>query len=108
MNKFLYPILVSFIFIGCNSNKKSLIKVEGNAQGTTYHISYISDDGISHKTSIDSLLKEIDSSMSSWLPVSIISRINNNDNNVLVDKYFIGEFLGIWIYKKSNSGPQQN
>jgi thiamine biosynthesis lipoprotein len=92
MMKLLYPILVSVFFISCNSDKKSLIKFDGNAQGTSYHISYVSNNGISHKTGIDSLLKEIDSSMSTWLPVSIISRINNNDNSVLVDQYFIDVF----------------
>lgn len=92
MMKFLYLILLSILFIGCNFNNKFLSKIEGNAQGTSYHISYISDDGISHKTAIDSLLKEIDSSMSIYLPTSLISRINNNDNNVLVDQYFIDVF----------------
>lgn len=90
--KFLFPILVSVLFISCNSNKKSLIKIEGNAQGTTYHISYLSDDAINYKKDIDSLLKDIDSSMSSWLPVSIISRINNNEKSVIVDQYFIDVF----------------
>jgi thiamine biosynthesis lipoprotein len=52
----------------------------------------MSDDGISHKTAIDSLLKEIDSSMSTYLPISFISRINNNDSSVLVDQYFIDVF----------------
>jgi thiamine biosynthesis lipoprotein len=92
MTKFLYSLLASLFFISCNSNKKSLLKMEGNAQGTTYHISYISNDGVSHKTVIDSLLKEIDSSMSSYLPVSFISKINNNDSTVLVDQYFIDVF----------------
>jgi thiamine biosynthesis lipoprotein len=93
MIKFLLPILACIIFFtGCKSNKKSLITVEGNAQGTTYHISYLSDDGINHKTVIDSLLNKIDASMSTWLPNSIISRINNNDNSVIVDQYFIDVF----------------
>lgn len=93
MIKVLFPILAIVIFFtGCNSNKKSLITVEGNAQGTTYHISYISDDGNNHKTAIDSLLKKIDISMSTWLPGSIISRINNNDHSVIVDQYFIDVF----------------
>ncbi len=93
MMKFLFPILV-FIFTltGCDSNNKALIKVEGNAQGTTYHISYLSEDGINYKEAIDSLLKEIDSSMSTYLPASLISRINNNDSTVLVDQYFINVF----------------
>ena len=93
MMKFLLATLgCILLFTGCNPNKKSLIKVEGNAQGTTYHISYFSDDEVNHKIAIDSLLKEIDASMSTWLPTSIISRINNNDTSVTVDQYFIDVF----------------
>lgn len=93
MKKFLFPILPFIVFFtACKSNNKSLIKVEGNAQGTTYHISWLSDDGINYKTAIDSLLKDIDTSMSTWLPGSLISRINKNDSTVLVDRYFIDVF----------------
>jgi len=95
MKKLPYLILVSFFFISCNSNRNSLVKIEGNAQGTTYHITYLSDTGINHKTAIDSLLRDIDNSMSTWVSTSLISRINNNDSNVLVDQYFID------VYNKS-------
>jgi thiamine biosynthesis lipoprotein len=37
---------------------------------------------------VDSLLADIDGSMSTWIPTSIISRINNNEENVIVDDYF--------------------
>ena len=79
------------IFCGCNNNP-TLINLEGEAQGTTWHISYLSARNINHKTAIDSLLKKIDSSMSTYLPVSFISRINKNDSTVLVDQYFIDVF----------------
>jgi thiamine biosynthesis lipoprotein len=88
--KFFFLTLVPVILIaGCNGNKTALIKLEGNAQGTTYHISYLSDDKTNYKDGIDSILKKIDSSMSTYLPVSLISRINKNDSTVLVDRYFI-------------------
>jgi thiamine biosynthesis lipoprotein len=72
----------------CASDKKKIIKLEGNAQGTSYHITYLSDDGILYKKAVDSLLADIDTSMSTWIPNSIISRINNNEENVIVDDYF--------------------
>jgi thiamine biosynthesis lipoprotein len=91
--KFFFLTLVPVILIaGCNGNKTALIKLEGNAQGTTYHISYLSDDKTNYKDGIDSILKKIDSSMSTYLPVSLISRINKNDSTVLVDRYFIDVF----------------
>jgi len=91
--KAVFPVLVSVIcFAACNYGNKNLIKLEGNAQGTTWHISYFSDDNTDHTTAIDSILKKIDTSMSTWIPVSIISRINKNDSTVLVDQYFIDVF----------------
>ncbi len=91
--KFLITLAASlFIICGCNNSKESLIKIEGEAQGTTWHISYLSATNINYKPAIDSLLKKIDSSMSTYLPVSLISRINNNDSSVVVDKYFIDVF----------------
>ena len=91
--KFLITIAASlFILCGCNNSKESLIKIEGEAQGTTWHISWLSADNINYKTAMDSLLKKIDTSMSTYLPVSLISRINKNDSTVLVDQYFIDVF----------------
>lgn len=96
MMRWLFLILVSLIIItGCNSENKSLIKIDGKAQGTTWHITYLSEDSSNHKPAIDSLLKLIDSSMSTYLPSSIISRINKNDKDVIVDHYFVD------VYKKS-------
>ena len=93
MMKSIFPMLVTAVFFtACNTNHNNLIKIEGNAQGTTYHISYFSADNINYKKAIDSLLKDIDTSMSTWVPVSIISRINKNDSSVLVDQYFMDVF----------------
>lgn len=89
MKKILFPLFTTLIILtSCASPKKEIIKLEGNAQGTSYHITYLSDDGILYKKEIDSLLHDIDGSMSTWIPNSIISRINNNEKNVIVDDYF--------------------
>lgn len=89
MKHILFLLLsTSLLLTSCASDKKELIKLEGNSQGTTYHITYVSDNGIVYKKEIDSLLADIDASMSTWIPSSIISRINNNEENVVVDEYF--------------------
>lgn len=93
MKNFFSPVLLFILFFtACKSDKNYLFKIEGKAQGTTYHISWLSSDNINYKKAIDSLLLEIDSSMSTWLPASLISRINNNDSNVSADRYFIDVF----------------
>jgi FAD:protein FMN transferase len=93
MKKFFSPVILFILFFtACKSDKNHVLKIEGKAQGTTYHISWLSSDRANYKKDIDSLLLEIDSSMSTWLPASLISRINNNDSNVLADQYFIEVF----------------
>lgn len=102
MKKVLILLFTSLIiFTACNDNKT--IKMEGNAQGTTYHITYISADNKNYKRDIDSILEAIDLSMSTWIPNSIISKINNNDSIVLVDQYFIDVFnKSVEVSEKTN------
>jgi thiamine biosynthesis lipoprotein len=71
------------------------IKIEGNAQGTTYHITYFDKKNRDLQPAIEQLLKDFDKSVSTYIPNSIISRINSNQKNVKVDKYFIA------CYKKA-------
>jgi thiamine biosynthesis lipoprotein len=52
--KILFPLLSTLLILAsCASDKKEIIKLEGNSQGTTYHITYLSDDGI-YKKAVDS------------------------------------------------------
>lgn len=76
----------------CNVPKNELIKIEGEAQGTTWHISYISNEKMSLKNGVDSILRKLDSSLSTYLPVSIISRVNQNDSTARLDSHFIEVF----------------
>lgn len=68
------------------------IKIEGEAQGTTYHITYFDTANRDFKPEIVQILKDFDLSVSTYIPNSIISRINSNQKNVKVDKYFIACF----------------
>lgn len=65
------------------------IKIEGSAQGTTYHITYFDKKNRDLQPEIEQLLKDFDKSVSTYIPNSIISKINSNQENVTVDKYFI-------------------
>lgn len=64
------------------------IKIEGEAQGTTYHISYYDSQNRDFQPEIEKILHDFDLSVSTYIPNSIISRINSNQKNVIVDKYF--------------------
>lgn len=93
MKKVIY-ILSAFILFSCGGNQNSLkeVKVEGEAQGTTYHITYISKGGVDYQRQIDSLLIEIDNSLSTYQPRSIISRLNQNNKEVELDEMFTDVF----------------
>jgi thiamine biosynthesis lipoprotein len=84
--------IVSILLFSCNNESNQLIKIAGAAQGTTWHIAYLSGSNTNYKKEIDSILKAIDLSLSTYVPVSIISRINKNDTTVIVDKHFTEVF----------------
>jgi FAD:protein FMN transferase len=64
------------------------IKIEGEAQGTTYHITYYDSQNRDLQPEIEKILHDFDLSVSTYIPNSIISRINSNQKNIIVDKYF--------------------
>ncbi len=70
----------------------NLIKIEGYTQGTTYHISYYDSNQRDFQPEIEAILKDFDQSVSTYNPNSIITKINHNQPNVVVDKYFIACF----------------
>ena len=80
------------IFFGYSNDAFSQdqpIKIEGTAQGTTYHISYYDESNRNFQPEIETLLKNFDLSVSTYIPNSVISRINRNEKNIILDSYFI-------------------
>lgn len=59
---------------------------EGLVFGTTYRMVYESRDD--HHLAIKELLKDFNSSLSTYDSLSVISRVNNNDSTVRADVYF--------------------
>ncbi|HJX70601.1 MAG TPA: FAD:protein FMN transferase [Bacteroidales bacterium] len=68
------------------------IRLAGFTQGTTYHITYKSKDKKNLQNEIDTLLADFDRSLSTYLPGSLISRINHNDTTVIADDHFTKVF----------------
>ena len=77
-NRILISLFLFFIF-SCQE-KLNTFYISGYTQGTTYNIKYHSIDNHISKNSIDSLLRIIDLSMSSYVSNSTISKINKNLN----------------------------
>ena len=82
-------IIVVILFIWVYPNKEyQYQKIAGETQGTTYHITYQYKADSNLKPAIDSLLHKFDMSLSTYIPQSIISRINQNDTSVRTDNFF--------------------
>ncbi|MGY8951143.1 MAG: FAD:protein FMN transferase [Flavobacteriales bacterium] len=90
--KYIFFAFLAFLF-SCTSSEVNTILVQntGQTQGTFYHIQYMSENGESYKNQIDSLLLEIDSSLSTYVDFSIISRANRGEK-VKVDQMFLNVF----------------
>ncbi len=91
--KFLFLSAVAIFFLtGCRRDILYPIKISGRAQGTTYNISYLAGQQSNYREEFDSIFKHIDLSLSTYVPASIISKINRNDSGVVVDEYFSDVF----------------
>ena len=88
----IFLVLLVLTFQLSSTKKLITVHVIGTAQGTTYHITYRSVEGLNYKREIDSILADLDTSLSTYIPESIISRINKNDTTVYVDHHFVTVF----------------
>ena len=86
-----------FILAACSSPEPSdtvpVYTVNGEAQGTTYSVKYLNPSGAAFSAAaIDSVLDEIDRSLSVWVEGSVIARFNAADTIVIDDAHFITVF----------------
>ena len=87
--RYLILVLAAPLLLLTAFNKNNPLKayyLNGVAQGTTYHITYFCTDSIIKKTSVDSLLNNIDSSLSLYKPYSLINQFNASARGVAADK----------------------
>lgn len=98
-------ILIIFLFISCSREQDKIIRnfSGGEALGTSYHITYLAKEELNFQKEIDSVFMAINQSMSTYLPTSDISRINEGDTTVVVDTMFLEVFqLSKEIHKVTN------
>lgn len=102
-----YLILLSALFIivsGCKQDKSKYIKNQGQAHGTFYHITYESPKGLDYHDQLRNTMQRIDKSLSTYDPVSVISRINQNDSSVVLDDHFLNVFKKAMEISKATHG----
>lgn len=87
MKYFIILLLIGFLF-SCEKNEPSQNYFEGDAFGTTYHIQIYSAEKTDIKKGIDSVIAAVNRSLSTYIPDSDISKINQGDSTVVVDSIF--------------------
>ncbi len=98
-------LILILLVESCKADPSAFVKnvVAGRALGTSYSITYLTDEEINLQPEIDSVFNIINKSMSTYIPDSDISKINAGDSTVVVDQLFGEVFLlSKKIYEKTN------
>jgi len=82
-------VLVALLLSGCAADDRGAwLKISGYTQGTTYNITYQDPDSTDYQEKLEGLLAEFDQSLSTYVPTSIVSRMNQGIADVMADDYF--------------------
>ncbi len=90
----IYLFIISLILLSCEKDNE-YTQLSGSAFGTYLSIQYQDNLNRDFNKSVDSLIKSVNSSLSTYQKNSIISRINQGEKNIVVDDKFIE------VYQKS-------
>ena len=90
--KYIFYLFTIFFFSCSSSDNTILVANSGEAQGSYYHIKYMSMLGEDFHSQVDSILLEVDSSLSIYKDYSVISKLNNREI-VTADTLFSEVFL---------------
>lgn len=83
-------ILAMFLYACTNQEQKIKVNYPGKVFGTFYSVIYYDKDTSVYQYQIDSVLKELDHSLSIYNPNSVISKINQGDTGAYtIDNYFM-------------------
>lgn len=88
MMKHILLFLLSLVLISCTKTATEATILQGKAFGTTYAIQYFSETEFDAEKGIDSIIYTVNKSVSTYLPKSDISKINQGDTTVVTDTIF--------------------
>ena len=90
MRNFVVFIIVCCFLTGCGSVEKQ--QFFGTTQGSYYSIIYYDEQNRDFSGDFDSIFREIENTLSLWDENSMISRVNRNDESVVLNQIFIDNF----------------
>lgn len=104
MKQLLFAIVALLFLSQCQNSAASFISVKGQTMGTFYSIKYQDSLRRDFKDQIDSVLKDVNQSLSTYIPTSTISRFNQSKRAAPVDKRFRTVFAKSAEVVKTTSG----
>ena len=96
-------IIIAGILFSCKPAPPYLTH-RGFTQGTIYMVTYESPDSVSYEEEIKRQLYDFSASLSTYIPTSLISRINQNDTTAVVDELFRTVFNKAVEISKASDG----
>lgn len=91
--KNIFLLICFFLLVACNTEMKSTPQVySGNALGTTFQLQFFYENELEISKAIDSTFQVLNQSLSTYIPTSDISKINQGDSTIVVDEQFITNF----------------
>lgn len=96
-------VLSIFFLLSCAEKPLNYYTIKGQVHGTYYTITYGATSECLNQNSLDSVFHAFDASLSTFVPTSIISRVNENDPTVVLDSLFITVFeKGQYVSRETN------
>ncbi len=102
MRKLITAIVLILLFSCSQKSESNYISIGGFTQGTTFNITYENLDSVVYQNEIEILLAEFDTSLSTYNPLSLITKINNNE--ITTTDYFFRKVFekAEEVYESSN------
>ena len=99
-------LIILAVFVACTSQHQNDVLVQnvGFAQGSTYNVQYMSTNATDYQWEVDSILAEIDSSLSTYQEFSLISKLNQGDTSIFLDEHFVKVFNAFQSVADSTQG----
>lgn len=101
MKNLAFLLLLSFALFSCGENQKeALHKFNGPTMGTTYQVVYAGDEVKEIQAGVDSVLEVVNASLSTYIPSSTISKVNQSATGAPMDAMMRINFLKsaeVWL-----------
>lgn len=88
----------------CRNKSGAYTRLAGPTQGTEYHITLRGESVRDYRTEIEEILREIDDSLSTYNPRSIITAVNNNDPDVVADRHLLNVVANALLVHRATDG----